>query len=306
MASAAEPARPRWAAIGAPLDSAGRSEGEERAPAALRQAGLLDALGATDRGDVAARIREHRRDPETGLIGYPDLLAASEQLRKAVGQVLADGERPLVLGGDCTLLIGALAGARVAEPGAAIGLAFIDGHLDFYDPHSSPTGECADTELAIVTGRGPSGLTGLAGEVPIIEPAGVIVAGYRPEPEPPSATDRPVVLERDLLDPAIEAIEAAAIDDPAALGERIERRLASGPGRFWLHLDADVLDPAAMPAVSYPERGGLSWEQTAMLIAPLGSSPALIGASVADLNSDRDPTGACAERLAALVAAALG
>jgi arginase family enzyme len=73
-----------------------------------------------------------------------------------------------------------------------------------------------------------------------------------------------------------------------------------------LHLDADVLDPAVMPAVSYPERGGLSWEQTAKLIGPLGSSPALIGASVADLNADRDRDGACAERLARLVAAALG
>lgn len=300
------PSPPRWAAIGAGLDSAGRDQGEERAPRALRAAGLLAELDADDRGDLPVRIADSERDPASGLIGYADVLEASRRLRDDVAAAITEGRRPLVLGGDCTVLVGALAGARVAYAPKRLGLAFVDGHLDFYDGRTSPTGECADADLAIVTGGGPEELAALAGPPPIVDAAEVIVAGYRPEPAPGSVPAGEFTLERDLLDPAIEAIEAATIDDPAGLGERIERRLASGPGRFWLHLDADVLDPEVMPAVSYPEPGGLGWEQAGALIGPLGASAALVGASVADLNTDRDPGGICAARLAALVAAALG
>lgn len=305
MDLAAEPVAPAWAAIGAGLDSAGRGEGEERAPAALRSAGLLEALGAEDRGDVDARIEDGRRDPGSGLIGFGDVLEASVQLRDRVRELIGDGRQPLVLGGDCTVLIGALAGARQALDPARIGLAFVDGHLDFYDGSSSPTGECADTELAIVTGGGPRELAAIAGPVPIVEPGDVIACGYRPEPAPETVPSGEFTLELDLLDPAIEAVEAARIDDPGGLGRRIERRLAARPGRFWLHLDADVLDPNVMPAVSYPEPDGLDWEEVAALIAPLGASAALVGVSVADLNTDLDPEGRCAARLAGLIGAAL-
>jgi arginase len=293
-----------WTAIGARLDSAGEAEGEERAPAALRAAGLLAELGADDRGDIEATIATSARDPATGVIGYGDVVAASEELRLAVAAVLARGRRPLVLGGDCTLLIGALAGARARTDGA-LGLAFVDGHLDCYDGRTSPTGECADMDLAIVTGGGPRGLAALGGEAPIVDPADVAVIGFRPDPDPDTIPEGDFTLERDLVDPRIETIEAREVLDPTALGRRIERRLAAVPGGFWLHLDADVLDPEAMPAVSYPEPSGLSWEQCAALLGPLGASPALLGASVADLNSDRDPDGRYARRLTELVAAAL-
>jgi hypothetical protein len=52
--------------LDAPLDCSGAAEGEERAPAALRAAGLVERLGARDCGEVDARIRDTRRDPETG------------------------------------------------------------------------------------------------------------------------------------------------------------------------------------------------------------------------------------------------
>ena len=296
----------RWTAIGARLDSAGVGEGEERGPAALRAAGLIDGLDAADRGDISTTIGSSVRDPASGLIGYRDVLAASRELSAGVTAIAAAGGRPLVLGGDCTLLIGALAGARLALAGRPLGLAFIDGHLDCYDGRTSPTGECADMELAIVTGGGPGELADLAGPAPIIDPAAAIVAGYRSEPNPETVPAGPFTPERYLIDPRIEAIEAAEITDPAALGERIERQLSSAPGRFWLHLDVDVLDPQVLPAVSYPEPGGLDWEQALALVRPLGVSRRLIGASVADFNPDLDPDGRYGRRLAELVAAALG
>jgi arginase len=164
----------RPALLDAPLDCSGAGRGEELAPAALRAAGLAARLGARDAGEADARIRDTRRDPETGVIGAADVRRASEAIAARVRELLDAGERPLVVGGDCTLLLGIFR----ALPRAS-GLWFVDGHADFYDGDSSPTGEAADMDLAILTGHGPPGL--LAGDGPLLDPADVLLLGY-PQP----------------------------------------------------------------------------------------------------------------------------
>lgn len=294
-----------WVLIGSGLDSAGEGEGEQRAPLALRASGLAERLDADDEGDLPTRITSSARDQDSGVIGYADVLTASREIRDAVAAVLGRDGRPLVVGGDCTVLPGALAGARVAEEGGKVGLVMVDAHLDAYDGRSSPSGECADMDLAIATGRGPEEMVALAGEGPIVDPADAVAVGYRPPSDLDSLEAEGVPMETELIDPRVEVVEARALGDPAALGERLGQRLGQRPGRFWLHLDADAIDPEMMAAVSYPEPGGLSWEQALQLISPLAASPALRGVSVADLNVDRDPDGACARRLVDLLAAAL-
>jgi arginase len=152
-----------WAVLGAPFDSSGACRGEERAPDALRSAGLTAVFEGIDRGDVAAPLCNPVRDPETGLIAFVELRASSQALRQAVAATLVRGERPLVVGGDCSLLLGTLAGVRDAV--GRLGMWFVDGHADYLDGNSSPTGEAADMELAILTGDGPPGLVDLGGQV---------------------------------------------------------------------------------------------------------------------------------------------
>jgi len=94
-----------WTLLGAPLNSAAAGEGEELAPAALRAAGLVERLAMTDAGDVTGRLTDRMRDAGTGVIAFRQLLAASVALRAAVAGVA----RPFVVGGDCSLLPGALA-----------------------------------------------------------------------------------------------------------------------------------------------------------------------------------------------------
>ncbi|MEO5575114.1 MAG: arginase family protein [Gaiellaceae bacterium] len=103
---------PMWTVLGAPFDSSGTGRGEERAPEALRAAGLPAVFGAADTGDVAPPLRDSVRDSETGIVAFADLCASSHALREAVAGTLRRGERPLVLGGGCTLLLGAVAGVR--------------------------------------------------------------------------------------------------------------------------------------------------------------------------------------------------
>src|SRR5262245_61375878 len=99
-----------WTVIGAPIDSAAGRDAEVLAPAALRDAGLVDRIGARDSGDVGPGLRDKHRDPATGVIDIDDLIRFSEEVRARVAAVVAGGGRPLVIGGDCSLLVGVFAG----------------------------------------------------------------------------------------------------------------------------------------------------------------------------------------------------
>src|SRR5215211_2065874 len=243
-----------FAVIDAPIDSSGTGRGEERGPVALRAAGLLERLGARDAGEADARIRDRLREPTTGVVGASDVRRASAAIASRVGDVLNSRERPLVLGGDCTLLLGAFS----AMPDDS-GLWFVDGHADFFDGRSSPTGEAADMDLALLTGHGPPGL--LAGNQPMLQPADVVLLGHRPAELHPD-----VARENARLDPAIHALTAPDVREvgPDRVGNHAAGRLAGRPA--WLHLDLDVLDESVMPAVSYPQPLGLDWDELVALI----------------------------------------
>lgn len=285
-----------WVLVGVPLDCSGTGRGEARAPGALRDAGLAQRTGARDAGDVDATVDDPNRDTRTGVIGFEQIRRASSEIDSTVAAVLDEGGKPLVVGGDCTVLVGALAAAN--ERLGRVGLAFVDGHLDFFGGETSPSGEAADMDLAFVTGYGPEGLVDLAGPPPIAEPGDVVVMGHRADPEEGSPH------EVDLVDERVQLVEAPAIKrgDPERLGRYVAERLEAQAGRFWLHFDVDVFDQEEMPAVTYPLPDGLGWEHAEALLRPLVRSRRLVGLSVADFVPDKDPDGRYARRLVDLVA----
>lgn len=269
--------------IGIPIDCSGRLAGVERMPAALRAAGLVQRLGWPDRGDLPVTLDDPRRDPVTSIIAFEQVCAVSSDIRTAVGELLVQGERPFIIGGCCTLLIGLAAAVR--DQFDSMGLAFVDGHLDFYDGQTSPTGEAADMELAILSGLGPQALTELAGPAPLWSPQDIVVLGYR---------DGELAAQDGAPDPAVIAPDMRRYDaavvkqDPTSLGRQVAARFETEPGRFWLHLDFDVLDQEVMPAVDYLMPGGLKWEELTALVRPLITSPALMGVDLTIYNPALD------------------
>jgi len=189
--------------VGAPLDCSGTDRGEARAPGALRDAGLAQRTGARDAGDVDATVDDPNRDARTGVIGFEQIRRASSEIDSTVAAVLDEGGKPLVAGGDCTVLVGALAAAK--ERLGRVGLAFVDGHLDYFGGETSLSGEAADMDLAFVTGYGPEGLVDLAGPPPIAEPGDAVVMGHRADPEEGGPR------ETDLVDERVQLVEAPAI-----------------------------------------------------------------------------------------------
>jgi arginase len=296
---AGQPGR-RILATGVPIDcvnAAGPESprfGTELAPAALRDAGLPAAAGAADAGDLDVRLVGRDRDAETGVLGWPSVLATTRAVRSLVRDQVHGGAMPFLVGGCCTLLPGALGGARDAL--GAIGLAYLDGHLDLYDGRTSPTGEPADMGMSVITGRGPAAWSAELG-APVVGPGEVALLGPRDREE--AVEYGSVLPETAGLEPEMSPV-ALRERGLATAGEAARDQLTAAAGRYWVHLDVDVLDEQAFRATDYLMPGGLSLAELGELIRPLLATPALAGVSLACYNPQKDSGGRGARDLVTL------
>ena len=266
----------RFGLIGVPTNSSGRDDGVARAPAVLRGAGLVDALWpCADYGDVPVLPPRPERDPATGIIDPAGLAAMVGGVRAAVGRVLADGCLPIVIGGDCPLLLGCLAGAR--DRHGRVALLFVDGHEDAYPPELSPTGEAADMELGFALALTRSGIPGLDALLPLVAAEDVVMVGAR---------DR-----RD-----IQAIGARSLAGLLGRG----RQPRAEP--WWLHVDLDALSTDALAAVDYPQPGGFSWLELENVVAEAVGTSRPAGMNLTIYNPDLDPDRDGARRIVAFLA----
>lgn len=259
-------------------------------------AGLVDCVDV-DLGDAATAINSSRRDGTTGVRALSDTIAAAHALAGALraGMRTWPGRRPLVLGGDCSLLLGVFAQLRPAL--GEVGLWSVDGHPDYLDAPGSETGETADLQLAVLTGDGPPGLVGLGKTIPMVEARHVALIGHRTTGLDAASAAELARLPADLFTIGSPAV----LEDPFAAGSRAANWAARLRVPMWLHIDVDVLDPSVLPAVTYPQDGGPDLEQLASVLAPLAASPSLVGVSIADLRPDLDRDGRYAARLVALL-----
>ncbi len=279
------------ALLGAPLESEARAEGVNLAPRALRAAGLVAALetahmAVEEHDDLEIAVTDPRRDPDTGVIALEQVLAASELIDHTIASLL-DEKRPLlVLGGCCGVLVGIA--AAVQRFYDRVGLAFVDGHYDYYDGATSPTGGAlADMELRVLTGKAPPALTLPGARHPLVEPRDVWILGAR---------DAWEMREAQAPNPQAELPEAHHIDDagvrrhgPARVGAYAARALTRDPGHYWLHVDLDVLSNHAFPGVDFPLPGGLSWDELRRLLVPLAAAPGFLGMDVTIYDPTLDP-----------------
>ena len=264
-----------------------------KAPEALREAGLFSRfarLGARDAGVVLAG--RYADDLAPGRLRNQDLIIEhARRLASRITEIRAAGEFPLVIGGDCSLLIGAGLALRAA---GRFGLVHLDGHTDFRHPGNSPAcGSLAGEDLAAVIGRHWPAIADIDGLAPYFQPADVVHAGCRDDDEELAEVGQAVGL-------AIRASEIIR-DGAAAVAGRIRERLDhAGFAGYWLHLDVDILDPAVMPAVDSPDPGGLGAAQLTELLA--GVAPRAIGAQVTVFDPDLDPDGRHARLLVDILA----
>ena len=293
-------ARPTFTTIGVPINSVGlgraEAHGTELAPDAVRRAGL-SRLGWPDAGDLSVRIPDHDRDPATGLVGLDGVLSTTDELRRAVAARCAAGEQPFLLGGCCTLLAGALAGARDAL--GTVGLVYVDGHLDFYDGRTSPTGEAADMPVAVVLGDGPAPWVERVAPVPVTPPEAIAILGFRDPTELDDLRDELATNRR----AGVLAVDADTIrrNGPATVAADALDHVRQAADKVWLHIDLDVLDELVFPATDYLIPDGLSWDELIDLVRPVATAPDLIGWSLSCYNPEKDPAGAHGRAIVAAI-----
>ena len=301
----------RIAVIGVPWNSKGARDGEAQAPKVLRESGLLVALTNGGRNQVMDYGDVEFSDPvpersESGIIAEAAFREMVLGTRAAVKRAIADNRFPVVVGGECPLLLGCLAAANEASDQRRVGLLFVDGHEDSYPPLSSLTGESADMALGLALGltsyHGFPELNPLPGsEYPLwlLRKNDALVLGTR---------DRAVLEEEEI--PLLATVPVSCdseerlhrILSPRYVSE-VVRCLGAVAKRWWFHLDLDVLSSEAFPAVRYEQPGGLSWEELEMITQAALAAPECVGWNITIYNPDLDPDRHHGTRLVEFLAA---
>jgi arginase len=276
----------------------------DRAPKVLRDLGLSDRIAACDLGDVTPPPYRDVIRPAGRACNESEIVAYSRELAARVAEATADGSFALVLGGDCSIVLGCLLGVGGGEADAMpLGLIYIDAHSDFATPEESQTGSAASMCLALAVGRGDSPLAVLRGDKPLVRPEHVALLGRRDQVEV-GAYGQAALGPSGILDIPHAALRENGIG--AATKAAIARVAPSGSAGFWIHLDADVIDPSEMAAVDSPEPDGLRCEELAELLAPLVRDQRARGLEVTIYDPALDPTYRDAATLVALLSAVLG
>lgn len=267
-----------------------RPTGVEHLPDALKAAGLMEKLNAGYAGKVSSLPYNSERDKKNLLLNPNSIKAFSLQLADKVSSVILNKQYPIVLGGDCSILIGNLLDLRRL---GRYGLFAIDGHADFYQPEASLTGEVADMDLAIVSGRGPDILSNINNLKPLVRDQDIILFGYR-DREQASIFGSQDVRETNIHSFDLTYIKQRGIK--SALSENFKNLLKNELSGFWIHIDADVLDDSIMPAVDYRLNGGLSFQDLSEILKILVDSGRSVGMDVTIFNPNLDPDGSIALR----------
>ncbi|GIJ11121.1 hypothetical protein Van01_43350 [Micromonospora andamanensis] len=271
-----------------------------KAPGALRDQGLLPRLRARDAGCLTPpRYDAGDWRPGDGVCHAREIADYSAALADRIGAIIDRGEFPVVLGGDCSILLGsALAMHRLGEAvGGRIGLVFVDGHSDFRHPgNASYVGAAAGEDLALVTGRGQADLAAIEGRRPYFRDVDVVVLGIRAQDEYRLDLQAAGIITRPV--PALRA------EGAARTAQWAHEQLADCAG-YWVHVDVDVLDPAVMPAVDAPDPGGIAFAELEILLAGLVDTPHCLGVELTVFDPDYDPDGAYAAEIVNTVVSGL-
>ncbi len=282
----------------------GRAPGAAKLASALRKRGLIERLGAEDAGVVPAPAYSPDPDAETWFRNGAGLRDYSQRLADRVSALVGQRRFVLVLGGDCSVLIGSMLGLRSL---GRHGLVFIDGHDDFSPARRLEEYKgrltAAGLDLAIVTGHAPGGLDDLRGRRPYVREEDVALFGFTHSAEDSRdfATER-LNATRMHRTPASEVRSTGAAWAARASLAALDLTALEG---VWVHLDADVLDSDVMPAVDSPNPHGLSFDELREAMAVFLAEPKVVGLEVTIYDPDLDPGGAAGDRLAATLVDAL-
>jgi len=256
-------------------------------PDALNRLGFSGRLNITDVIRVEAPAYASVIDADSGIRNLKEVDVYSRKLADTLEIQLRKHRSPLVIGGDCSLLIGIMLALKKL---GKYGLFFIDGHTDFITVEQSASAAIAGMDLAIVAGLGHEGLTNIDGSRPYVDEDAIFCYGNREYDE---VYEAPIKNSRVGYYP-LDEIRKSGISKIA--NRFLTMTDANGLDGFWIHLDVDVLDDAVMPCVDSRNPGGLSYDELKQTLKPLLASPKFAGMDITILDPTMDVDGTIVDR----------
>jgi len=288
--------------IGAPSSAGAHHAGVEKAPAALRAAGLVEQLTAagfevSDAGDIPQQIWQQDEESPRARSIKP-VLSALNALKAQAEVAVKSGALPLILGGDCSLALAAPAAVRRYY--AHVSLVYLDRHGDLNTPATTPSGCLEGMALAHVAGRGAAELVRFWGEPPLVREPDIALFGVHESQLDPG--------EREFLARSpLRRYTAAEIQrrGAEASAHAALERIHTGGRQFVVHFDVDVVSSEELPAVDFPSAGGLSSEEARHVLGVFSRQPNLAALEVMSFNPERDADGAAARLIVSLLVGAV-
>lgn len=283
------------AVIGVPSSAGARQTGQELAPSSFREAGLVGrlcsaGLQVVDFGDLPKiAYNPDYKDPKRQNLAQ--VREVTIRVAKEVSRAIESNAKPIVLGGDCTVTLGVLAGLLNYE--RKLGLVYFDGDADLNTPETTLSGIYDGMVMAHILGKGSEELIQIGPRFPLMDEKDVVMFGYN--------------LDAGWIDPFelqslsrinVTKFSSAIVRENAKVAaERAIEHLDPGLNSVVVHFDLDVIDLADFAAVDVPHRNGLSYSETMAALNVFISTPAFGALVITEFNANRDQHGECAARL---------
>jgi arginase len=263
--------------------------GARKAPAVFEQFSFKERLNIRQSYSIVPPAYRGEVEPKTGIRNLSELIEYSKQYAEVIKEVVAKNQFPIVIGGDCSILIGSMLALKQL---GNYGLVYIDGHTDYAIAKiSSSTGGAAGMDLAIVTGVGDKAITNIDNLKPYVVEANAAQFANRCYDETFNgnfyntaifSADLPILRQKGIEETANEFIQ------------RLQKNKVEG---VWLHVDADVLDSELMSAVDSPQEDGLSYDELKTLLKSFIHSGLVTGFQLTIYDPDLDPDKTIGKRL---------
>jgi arginase len=272
--------------IGVPTDIGAGHRGASMGPEALRVAQIAEKLAklglqVVDRGNLQGPFNPWL-PPVDGYRHLAEVVAWNTAVHTAIHEELANGQMPIMLGGDHCLGIGSISAVarHCREQGKSLRVLWLDAHTDFNTAQATPSGNIHGMPVACLCGSGPDVLTGIGGTTPAVTPDVFRQIGIRSVDEG----------EKKLVREARVAIHDMRQIDEIGMRRVMERALEGVDENTHLHVsfDVDFLDPSIAPGVGTTVRGGPNYREAQLCMEMIADTGALASLDIVELNPAYD------------------